>query len=414
MRNLGVGALISSTLLTKLRAGDFQGAAAEFPRWNKAIVNGVKTELGGLTTRRAQERALFENPAIGASPAKVEDSDQEKIIQAKGFQQNGTNMVAGFDANGNVVEIVDLADTLPQTLIAVLGQYPNLASFKFAKSNETLPAGKHISCSGTTRPQPKGKAVPKLNRQLLVIGMEDSEAVPGNDIKVMQARLKDLGYYTDNIDGIFGPLTNQATVDFQADYFSKPEADGKVGPLTWRKLFGDAKIVASDPGAAAPGKHFLKLTKTDIRDQFGCFILVLSCFRDGLFLASLEVCSGQGRKQTFRKGKDSVSHSMEPLPEGRWSIGELEWAESKDTYGSKIFSDGLGPVKIRLGYLEPGNTGRSAIEMHIDWNRSHSPGTSGCVGLQNISDFKVLASWIAELKPKNLFVDWDKGTCPAP
>lgn len=54
--NVGVAALRSSTLLRKLNAGDYAGAAAEFARWNKA---GGKV-LAGLTRRRAAERALFE------------------------------------------------------------------------------------------------------------------------------------------------------------------------------------------------------------------------------------------------------------------------------------------------------------------------------------------------------------------
>lgn len=45
-----------STLLRLLNAGDFHGAALEFPRWNHA---GVKV-LAGLTLRRTAEKALFE------------------------------------------------------------------------------------------------------------------------------------------------------------------------------------------------------------------------------------------------------------------------------------------------------------------------------------------------------------------
>jgi lysozyme len=53
--NLGVKALKSSTLLKKLNAGDYAGAADEFPKWNKA---GGKV-LRGLVERRAAERTLF-------------------------------------------------------------------------------------------------------------------------------------------------------------------------------------------------------------------------------------------------------------------------------------------------------------------------------------------------------------------
>ena len=53
--NVGVGALANSTLLRKLNARDYQGAANEFPRWVKA---GGQT-LPGLVRRRDAERALF-------------------------------------------------------------------------------------------------------------------------------------------------------------------------------------------------------------------------------------------------------------------------------------------------------------------------------------------------------------------
>lgn len=53
--NIGVGAFRESTLLHKLNMSDYEGAAAEFPRWNRAAGRVNK----GLTARRARERALF-------------------------------------------------------------------------------------------------------------------------------------------------------------------------------------------------------------------------------------------------------------------------------------------------------------------------------------------------------------------
>jgi GH24 family phage-related lysozyme (muramidase) len=53
--NLGGGALGSSTLLKKLNARDFKGAADEFLKWDKA---GGR-QLAGLTRRRQAERKLF-------------------------------------------------------------------------------------------------------------------------------------------------------------------------------------------------------------------------------------------------------------------------------------------------------------------------------------------------------------------
>lgn len=53
--NLGETNLSKSTLLKKLNAGDYQGAADQFLVWNKA---GGKV-MKGLVRRREAERALF-------------------------------------------------------------------------------------------------------------------------------------------------------------------------------------------------------------------------------------------------------------------------------------------------------------------------------------------------------------------
>ena len=54
--NIGVSAFLNSTLLKKLNAKDYKGAAEQFDRWNRA---GGKV-MRGLTNRRAKERKLFE------------------------------------------------------------------------------------------------------------------------------------------------------------------------------------------------------------------------------------------------------------------------------------------------------------------------------------------------------------------
>ncbi|WP_426577114.1 lysozyme [Xenorhabdus stockiae] len=53
--NCGNGNFSGSTLLRKLNQGDYIGAAAEFPRWNKAAGKVMR----GLDSRRASERQMF-------------------------------------------------------------------------------------------------------------------------------------------------------------------------------------------------------------------------------------------------------------------------------------------------------------------------------------------------------------------
>lgn len=57
--NVGIGNLKSSTLLRKLNAGDYDGAALEFHRWKRS--NG--RVLPGLVRRRAAEALLFQGIA---------------------------------------------------------------------------------------------------------------------------------------------------------------------------------------------------------------------------------------------------------------------------------------------------------------------------------------------------------------
>lgn len=54
--NLGSGAFRNSTLIKLLNKGDYEGAAKQFARWNKA--GGVV--LPGLVRRRDAEKRLFE------------------------------------------------------------------------------------------------------------------------------------------------------------------------------------------------------------------------------------------------------------------------------------------------------------------------------------------------------------------
>lgn len=57
--NVGEANFRTSTLLKLLNVGDYDGAASQFIRWNKARVNGAMVELRGLTARRNAEMNLF-------------------------------------------------------------------------------------------------------------------------------------------------------------------------------------------------------------------------------------------------------------------------------------------------------------------------------------------------------------------
>ncbi len=60
--NAGLRVVTNSTLVRKLNAGNYAGAADEFLRWNKANQGGRLVPLAGLTKRRRAERQLFLTP----------------------------------------------------------------------------------------------------------------------------------------------------------------------------------------------------------------------------------------------------------------------------------------------------------------------------------------------------------------
>jgi peptidoglycan hydrolase-like protein with peptidoglycan-binding domain len=57
----------------------------------------------------------------------------------------------------------------------------------------------------------------------------------GNDVKKLQNALKDMGYYSGNIDGIYGTQTFYAVRMFQF-YYGVDSADGVAGPQTFVRL----------------------------------------------------------------------------------------------------------------------------------------------------------------------------------
>ena len=57
----------------------------------------------------------------------------------------------------------------------------------------------------------------------------------GDDVKNLQSRLMDLGYYGGDLDGQFGAMTKNAVIDFQRA--NGLEVDGMVGTETRTLLF---------------------------------------------------------------------------------------------------------------------------------------------------------------------------------
>ncbi len=72
---------------------------------------------------------------------------------------------------------------------------------------------------------------PALQR---ILKFNPDRLVRGNDVRLVQNRLKALGFYTGRVDGIYGEQTYNAVRRFQASV-GEPQ-DGIIGPETWSML----------------------------------------------------------------------------------------------------------------------------------------------------------------------------------
>ena len=117
------------------------------------------------------------------------------------------------------------------------------------------------------------------------------------------------------------------------------------------------------------------------------------------------VASGAIGAQNFRKPNDpqSVPGNLEPIPQGKYTIGEIEFVNGKDNY-SGTWGDGLGPVWI--GLTAQFGDDRNAFGIHIDANISRAVGSAGCVVLEDEKEMKRLVAALREYDPKTLSVEW--------
>jgi peptidoglycan hydrolase-like protein with peptidoglycan-binding domain len=107
-----------------------------------------------------------------------------------------------------------------------------------AQKNQVRQQAQNVVNTQTTRPRASNvqsrtqqqAAAPSKRRASGILGKGDE----GEQVRILQERLRVAGYYYGNSTGIFGPITEDAVKRFQQAY--NLEADGLVGPATLRRL----------------------------------------------------------------------------------------------------------------------------------------------------------------------------------
>lgn len=330
----GGGGLRTSTLLRKLNAGDYEGAAREFGRWVKGTVNGRLVELPGLVRRRKAEETLFRRDGLTGVSGEIRTAThpvEERLYQPA---------------------------PLPLPFIRLL-----------------------------------------------------QEGAVGDDCFLLNCALAGLGFLRIGPQPThFTSVTKNAVELFQRR--EKISINGQVGPTTKQALERALREARSRVAPRSPDLVFCKLTRTRQSAYEGlewCKLDFVS--PQGRVLDSLKVVSGGPGKQRFKLPKDSAAGSLEPIPQGRYSIGDIDWAGGKDNYNAShpITGDGLGPVWVPLNGKPFQDDDRSAFGMHGDWNwikNRRSPGSMGCVCPSSLDDLKELVRLLREHDPRQLVVYW--------
>lgn len=156
--NIGAGAFARSTLLRKLNAGDYRGAADEFLRWNRD--NGEV--VTGLAVRRAKERAMFLEPeAAAAEPASapIVESQPTTEIPPMADTVQSVATVAGL-ATGNpwIGPALQVLRGLWPELKPLLAGSGSEVAQRNAKAAEAV-IGAVMTATGTDSPPDAVKAV---------------------------------------------------------------------------------------------------------------------------------------------------------------------------------------------------------------------------------------------------------------
>lgn len=145
----------------------------------------------------------------------------------------------------------------------------------------------------------------------------------GEVVKIIQTKLKALGYYYAGVDGCFGPATLNAVKSFQRDYGL--QVDGVVGTKTFTAL----------NASSIPDKHALRneaVAVSSASDDYDAAVWLLAC-----------VINGEGRGESY---------------EGQVAIG----AVILNRLSSPYFPDNLIDIIFQPGQFSAVNDGQINLQ----------------------------------------------------
>lgn len=170
--------------------------------------------------------------------------------------------------------------------------------------------------------------------------------------------------------------------------------------------------------------HGLLLEKSNVSSGSGLIPLNLQLYdiENKKVLDEVAVFSGVRGAQNLRLAADSPGLSGEPIPEGRYTLGDedavngINWVSGVVGNYSGSWGPGLGPAWIGIHPLKGLKTSRMALGIHLDENYLTSPGSAGCVVAISLDRLKHIHKWFINKTdwPRFLVVKYGLGSVNDP
>lgn len=224
----------------------------------------VATSSSGSSTASDSSSAKQKIKALGSAPGIMrvgdENSDVKKLQQALQILGYYSGKIDGKYGKGTTAAVKAYQKAHKLTADGSAGELTIKSIFGSvsSKSLTTQPAPGSSSGSSSSSSGSKYKTVSSISEIGSAPG-KTQKGDSGSDVVKIQQALECLGYYSGNIDGVYGESTVAAVKKFQSKRGMK--ADGIAGAGTIRVLFGsNASTSASSSGSTT--------LKTEVLDWY--------------------------------------------------------------------------------------------------------------------------------------------------